>query len=184
MENLRNQSLATCDKKLFENDSVAMRRSKVTLKLNKPVYVGMCVLGSSKVLMYEFQYDYVKDKYVNNSRLLLTDTDSLMHRFKMEDICEDFIEDKEMFDFSNYSGKSKHFHDLIKLVAGKRKDETGGIAIEELAGLKPKMYSFLVNDSSEHKKAKDVKENIVATISEYKYVSLNNKCLRNSINRI
>ena len=184
MENLRNQSQATCDKKLFENDSVAMSRSKVTLKLNKPAYFGMCILGLSKVLMYEFQYEYVKDKYVNNSRLFLTDNDSLMHRFKMEDVCEDFIKNKEMFDFGNYSGKSKHFHDLINLVAGKRKDETGGIAIEELVGLKPKMYSFLVNDSSEHKKVKDVKKNIVATITEYKYVSLNNKCLRNSVNRI
>ena len=36
------------------------------------------------------------------------------------------------------------------------------------------------------KKAKDVEESIVVTIrhSEYKYISLNIKCLRNSINRI
>ena len=40
-----------------------------------------------------------------------------------------------------------------------------GVAIIELVGLKPKMYSFLVDDSSEHKKAKDVNKNVVATIS-------------------
>ena len=66
------------------------------------------------------------------------------------------------------------------------KDETGGVAIEEFVGLKAKMYSFLVDDNSEHKKAKCVNKNVVATIiqNEYKNVLLNNKCLRHSVNRI
>ena len=48
------------------------------------------------------------------------------------------------------------------------------------------MYSYLVNDNSEHKKAKSVNRNVVATVShnEYKDVLLNKKCLRHSINRI
>ena len=37
----------------------------------------------------------------------------------------------------------------------KMKDETDGVEIEELVGLKPKMYSFLVDDNSEYKTAKD-----------------------------
>ena len=55
------------------------------------------------------------------------------------------------------------------------KDKTAGIAIEEFARLKPKMYSYLVNDNKEHKKAKGVNRNIDATIShnEYKDVLLN-----------
>ena len=66
------------------------------------------------------------------------------------------------------------------------KEETPGVAIEECVGLKPKMYSFLVNDNSEHKKAKGVNRNIVATIrhNEYKNVLLEKKCLRHSMNRI
>ena len=66
------------------------------------------------------------------------------------------------------------------------KDETPGVAIEECVGLKPKMYSFLVDDNSEHKKAKGVNRNIVATIrhNEYKNVLLEKKCLRHSMNRI
>ena len=48
------------------------------------------------------------------------------------------------------------------------------------------MYSYLVDDNSEHEKLKDVNRNVVATIShdEYKYVLLNKKCLRHSMNRI
>ena len=66
------------------------------------------------------------------------------------------------------------------------KDKRGVIAIKEFVGLKPKMYSFLVDDSSEHKKAKGVNKNVVAIIShsEYKDVLLNKKCLRHSMNRI
>ena len=65
------------------------------------------------------------------------------------------------------------------------KNETRGVAIEEFVGLKPKMYSLLV-DTNEHKKAKDVNKNVVATIghNEYEDVLLKNKCLRHSINRI
>ena len=58
-----------------------------------------------------------------------------------------------MFAFSNYSTNSKYYENLNKLVIGKMKDETGGAEIKTFVGLKPKMYSFLV-DNSEHRKAK------------------------------
>ena len=66
------------------------------------------------------------------------------------------------------------------------KDETAGVVIEEFVGLKPKMYSYLVDDNSEHKKGKSVHKNVVATIrhNEHKGVLLNKKCLRHSMNRI
>ena len=84
--------------------------------------------------MYEFHYDYVKNKYCNDSKLLFTDTDSLMCEIKTENVYEDFRSDKE-------------------LVIGKMNDKAGGVAIEEFVGLKAKMYSFLV-ENSEHKKGK------------------------------
>ena len=57
----------------------------------------MCILKLSKVLMYEFYYDYIKNKYGNNSKLLFTDTDSLMYEIKTEDVYKDFSNEKEMF---------------------------------------------------------------------------------------
>ena len=91
-----------------------------------------------------------------------------------------------MFDFSNYLAKSKYYDNSNKLAIGKINKKATGVAIEEFFGLKPKMYSYLVNDNSELKKGKGVNRNVVATIShnEYKDVSLNKKCLRQSINRI
>ena len=92
----------------------------------------MCVLDISKVLMYEFHYDYIETKYGNNSRLLSNDGDSFMYKMKTEDAYEDFSENREMFDFSNYSTKLKFNDNSNKLVVGKMEDETGGVALKNL----------------------------------------------------
>ena len=114
----------------------------------------MYILELSKVSMYGFHYDYIKNKYGNKSRLLFTDTDSLMYEFKTEDVYKNVSNDKEMFDFSNYLTKSKYYNNSTKLVVSKLKDERAGIAIEEFVGLKRIMYSYLVDDNSEIKKRK------------------------------
>ena len=77
-----------------------------------------------------------------------------------------------MFHFSNYSAESKYYADSNKLVVSKIKHETGVVTIKEFLGLKSNVYSFLVDDCSEHKKAKCVNEIVIAAIShgEYKYV--------------
>ena len=129
MENLRNRidvKLVNKDKdylkctskpsymshKIFDLDNlVAIRKSKVALKLNKPAYIGMCIIELSKVLMYEFHYDYIKNKCDNKSKLLFTDNDILMYEIKTEDVYDDFSSDKEMFDFRNYSSMSKYYDD-------------------------------------------------------------------------
>ena len=116
--------------KIFENDLVAIRKIKVTLMLKELAYIGMCILELIKVLMYEFHYDYIKNKY-----------GSLMIEIKNEDVYEDFGNEQEMFDFSNYSTKSKYYDNPSKFVVGKIKDETAYVAIEELVRLKRKMYS-------------------------------------------
>ena len=74
-----------------------------------------------------------------------------------------------MLDFSNYSTKSKYYNDSNKLAIGKMKDQTTGVTV-----------LFLIDDNSEHKKAKGVNGNVIKKITdnEYKDVLLNNKCLR------
>ena len=66
------------------------------------------------------------------------------------------------------------------------KDETAEVAIYEFDVLKPKMYSYLVDDNGKHKMAKSVNKNVVTTIShdEYKNVLSNKKCLKHSMNKI
>ena len=103
----------------------------------------MCILEFSKVLMYKFHYYYIKNKDDSKSKLLFTDTNSLMYEIKTEDVYEDFSSKIETLDFSNYSTKSKFYDDSNKLVIEKMKNQTRGVGIEEFVGLKPKMYLFL-----------------------------------------
>ena len=79
-----------------------------------------------------------------------------MYEVKIDDVYKDFSKD-----FSNYSPKSKYYDDSNKLVVGKMKGETAGVVIKGLFGIKLKVYSFLVDDNSEHKKAKCVNKNII-----------------------
>ena len=48
--------------KILDNNLVVIRKMKIILILNKPAYTGMCILDLSKVLMYDFHYDYIKNR--------------------------------------------------------------------------------------------------------------------------
>ena len=88
-----------------------------------------------------------------------------MHEIETENVYDDFSKNKEMYDFTNFSTKSKCYDNSTALVVGKMEDEMGGVAIEEFVGLKLKMYLILVSDTSECKKAKGVNKNVFAKIS-------------------
>ena len=76
---------------------------KNQIYLNKPVYLGLLMLDSSKIVMYEFWYDYVKPKYGKKAKLCYTDTDSFIVFIKTNDIYKNIVEDVETrFDTSNY----------------------------------------------------------------------------------
>ena len=73
---------------------------------------------------------------------LKTSMVSLIYEIKTEDVYKDFSNDKEMFNFSNYSTKSKYCDTLNKLVVGKIQDKTAGVVIEEFVKLKPDVFMF------------------------------------------
>ena len=72
-----------------------------------------------------------------------------MYEIEIENVYDDFSKNTEMFDFSNYSAKSKYYDDSNALVVSKTKERTDGAATQELIVLKPKTYSILVSDSGE-----------------------------------
>jgi len=80
--------------KIFNENLVAVHKIKETLTLNRPAYVGMRILDLSKTLMYDFHYNYIKDKYQEKARLLFTDTDSLTYEIEAEDVYKDFWKSK------------------------------------------------------------------------------------------
>ena len=87
--------------KIFDENLVAVHKIKTTLILNRPAYVGMCILDLSKTLMYDFHYNYIKSRYFNKAKLLFTDTDSLTYEIEADDVYCDFWKDKHRFDNSD-----------------------------------------------------------------------------------
>ena len=204
MENLRKRvdvRLITDEKKLlkmaskptyvsntiFNDDLVAVHKIKETLTLDRPAYVGMCILDLSKTLMYDFHYNYIKKKYGSKAQLLFTDTDSLCYEIEAEDVYQDFFNDKEKFDNSDYPISSPYFDKTNKKVIGKFKDKSPLSPIEEFIGLRSKMYSYLKDNQKSNRTAKGIKKNVVKktiTHTNYKDTFFNNKQMHNTMKTI
>ena len=131
--------------KIIDKSLVAVHCSKKILTLNKPIYVGFCILELSKLLMYQFHYDYIL-KTFDNVKLLVTDTDSLVYEIRGGNVYEQCFKDKELFAFSGYSKDSIYYCDSNKKKLGKMKYEFNGSKIDEFVGLKSKMYSLISAD--------------------------------------
>ena len=157
---------------IFNEHLVGIQNHKEIVLLNKLIYVGMAVLDLSKWLMYDFYYNHLKKLYTHNIRLLYTDTDSLIVHVQTDDLYKDMSLNADLYNTSNYSPDHPLFSTANKKVIGKFKDELGGRLMTEFIGLRPKMYSYVGEESG--KRAKGVKKYILQngiTHEDYK------KCL-------
>ena len=201
MENVRKHrdiKLVTTDKKrsklvpepnyhtmnyISENLSIIeMRRTKV--KMNKPIYLGLPILEISKLLMYEFWYDYMKPKYGDSVKFVIW---ILIMNIKTEDFYNDIANDAEKrFDNSNYECDRPLPTGKNKKVIGLMKDELGGRIITEFIALRPKTYSNLTDDFKEDKKAKGTKKCVIKRMirfNDYKNCLLNGEVVLKSQQR-
>ena len=169
MENIRKHrdiKLVTTDKKrsklvsepnyhtinLISEDLSIIEMKKTKVKMNKLIYLGLSILEISKILMYEFWYDYMKPKYNDNVRLCYMDKDSFIMSIKTNDFYKDIANDVEnRFDTSNYEVNTSETSALAcrplptgknKKVIGLMKDELGRKVITELVTLRPKHIHF------------------------------------------
>ena len=168
---------------ISENLSIIeMRRAKA--KINKPIYLGLSILEISKLLMYEFWYDYMKPKYDDNVKLCYMDTYSFIMNIKTEDFYKDIANDVEKrFDTSNYEVDRPLPTGKNKKVIGLMKDELGGRIITEFVALRPKTYSYLTDDCKEDKKAKGTKKYVIKRMikfNDYKNCLLNGEVISKS----
>ena len=150
--------------KIFSENLASVHLKKTSLTMNKPVYLGMCILDLSKTIMYDFHYNYIKPKYGAKAKLLFTDTDSFLYEIETEDFYKDISGDvKDRFDTSDYpeNHPSGIPTGINKKVLGMFKDEAAGKIIKEFVGLRAKLYSFIMEDGKENKRCKGVKTQVV-----------------------
>ena len=201
MENIRKHreiKLVTTDKKrsklvsepnyytinLISQDLSIIEMKRTKIKMSKPIYLGLSILEISKILMYEFWYDYVKPKYNDNVKLCYMDTDSFVMNIKTNDCYKDIVHDVyNRFDTSNYGVNRPLPIGKNKKVIGLMKDELGGEIITEFIALRPKTYSYLTDNDKIDKKAKGTKKcviNKMIKFNDYKNCLLNDKTLLKS----
>ena len=198
MENIRKHrdiKLVTTDKKtsklvsepnyhtinLISQDLSIIETKKTKVKMNKPIYLGLSILEISKILMYEFWYNYMKPKYNDNVRLCYMDRDNFVMHIKTNDFYKDIASDIEnRFDTSNYEVNRPLPTGKNTKVIGLMKDELGGKIITEFVTLRRKTYSFLTDDGKEDKKAKGTKTCVIKKMikfNDYKKCLLNDEVM-------
>ena len=123
----------------ISEDLSIIEMNKTAVKMHKPIYLGLSILDISKILMYEFWYDYMKPKYGNKVKLCYMDTDSFIMNIKTNDFYKDIANDVDKrFDTSNYELNRPLPTGENKKVIGLMKDELGGKIITEFVTLRPK----------------------------------------------
>ena len=136
---------------IINEDLVSVKCLTTSVILNKPIYIGFCILDLSKTLMYEFHYDIIRSRYGSKAKLCFTDTDSLLYWIETNDIYSDMLSQKDCYDTSDYPVDHPLHSTKNKKVLGKMKDEMAGTAISEFVGLRAKMYSLKTSGGVEKK---------------------------------
>ena len=157
------------------------------MKLNKPIYIGVCIVELSKLHMYQYYYDVMKKKYDDKIKLLYTDTDSFISHVETEDLYKDFDDMKEHMDFSGYDKSHPCYDNTNKNVLGKFKDEHYGQIFTRHIGLKPKMYYCETDDKNVLYKGEGIDRQVVRnklTMGDFLYTLTDNKQSHYTSNKI
>ena len=158
-----------------------MKKTKV--EMNKPIYLGLSILEISKILIFEFWYDYMKPKCNDNVKLCCMDTDSFVMHIKTNDFYKDISDEvSNRFDISNYEVKRTLPTGKNKKVIGLMKDELVGEIITEFIALRPKTYSYLTDNDKIDKKAKGTKKCVIKKM--IKFDGYKRRCYTEDVNKI
>uniref|UniRef100_A0ABD2WM18 DNA-directed DNA polymerase n=1 Tax=Trichogramma kaykai TaxID=54128 RepID=A0ABD2WM18_9HYME len=165
---------------IFDENLVAIQLSKTAVTIDKPVYVGFSILDISKTQLYRFHYDFMRDRFGSNCKVLYTDTDSLVYEIRSQNVYEvmkhkDNINEFDTFDYEkdNPFGMPLLRENSKKI--GLMKDELCGKILRRFCGLRSKMYSVDIQNGGVIKKIKGIKSSVVKnTITFDDYL----QCLR------
>ena len=136
--------------------------AKIKVVMNKPVYLGQAILDLSKIVIYEFHYDYMKQQYIDDSlTFCYMDTDSFIYSIETDDFYADIAEDiKDRFNTNGHNPERPLPVGLNKKVIRLMKDELRGGIMTEFVTLRQKMYVYKTG-GSESKKCKGIKKCVV-----------------------
>lgn len=165
---------------IFGEDLVAVEMNPISIFMDKPIAVGMAILDLSKIVMYDYYYNFLKPEYGEKIALAYTDTDSFVIHVQTDDFYTEMKPHlNKWYDTSDYPENNKFGLERVnKKVPGLFKDELNAEIITEFVGLRSKMYAIKIGskDKLMKKKAKGVKKYVLKRqISFNDYLNCLNK---------
>ena len=128
--------------KWFSKSLLEIEMKKTSVKMNKPIYLGLAILSLSKIKMYEYWYYEMKPKYKDRKDYVIWMDSFIMH-IKAEDFYKDIADDVEKkCDISSYTVERPLTMGKNKKKIGLMKEELGGKIMTKFVGLRPKCYSY------------------------------------------
>lgn len=163
---------------IFDEDLVAIELKRTNILMNKPIAIGLAILDISKVVMYDFHYNFMKPRYGDNVTLTYTDTDSFIYQVKSECFYTDMKQHIGKYDTSDYPLNNAYDMPRVnKKIPGLFKDELNGEVVTAFVGLRSKMYCVQSGGIDKMKKAKGVKKYVLKQEIKFEHYL---ECLLNS----
>ena len=149
---------------IFTENFIAVQLAKTEIVIDKPIYVGFCILDISKTLVYRFHYEYMSNRFKNQCKILYTDTDSLLYEIKHHDVYE--IMKKDIHEFDTYNYPKDNIFAMPRPQENNKKpglmsDEVEGHIILEFVGLRAKLYSIKIQGKKTVKRGKGIIKSVL-----------------------
>ena len=158
--------------RMLTDSSVIVELKQNKKKFNKPIYVGAKILDLSKLHMYQFWYNNLKQKYQEKIKLLYIDCDSIIAEIYTKDIYKDMLNDIDTFDTSDYPKDHFLYSEKNKKVLGKFKDVLNGVKLESFVALRSKCYAYVTEEDITNAKINGIKKYITNLLTFKQYTDV------------
>ena len=129
-------------------ETIVVTMRKTCVLLNKPIFIGQCILDTSKIIMYRLLNQLKHHPTITDVQLIGGDTDSFFLRLQSSCSLDDIWRSLSNFDASNYPPTHPLYSIINKARLGCFKDEACGRHITSFIALSPKMYSYVVDSNT------------------------------------
>ena len=87
---------------IISENVVSVRKPKPKIIVDRPIYLGFCILELSKITTYKFHYKEIMNKYGSRAKLAYADTDSFIYHIQTPDLYNDMADNMDSYDTSDY----------------------------------------------------------------------------------
>lgn len=155
---------------ILDDEKALVKMRKITVDLNRPIYIGFTVLELSKFLMFSTYYQRFKPIYGPNVKLNYFDTDSYLLEIRTKNLWKDFENHfKDIMDFSNFDKDHPLYDNTRAKEIGLLKCEYGNLQIKYFCGLKAKLYSIIYGENINKCTAKGVQKSVIKKFLAFKH---------------